>query len=103
METVNGELKVPILKKDAIINIELNYSQMGALVQSLFIFASHWDDAKRKQFQEVLEKKGKLDDPEFITYILLDQIYRNTILKAQQEDKIEMTDVSMSALSTPTN
>ena len=99
METQNTELKVPILKKDSTISITLNYSQMGALVQSLFIIAGHWSEEKRNEFKEILEQKGQLKDAEQITYILIDQIYRNALNIAKAEDKIEMTGITRAPIN----
>lgn len=90
-------IKVPILKKDEKVTIEVDYNDSGAIAQALFIIAKTWSPEKIEQFRTAIDSRSKLTDIEMICYVYLDKIYRSILEKAKEEDKVEFTELNMTA------
>jgi hypothetical protein len=88
-------LKVPIVKKDAIVPIEMNYTEIACLVQGLFLIAGRWTPEQIEEFKQLLESKVTSKDPQQITYIVLDQFYRKILSKAKELDMIEYSEMTI--------
>lgn len=91
MENIEN-LKVPVLKRDAKVTIELDYNECGAIAQTLFCLASTWDKDKIDEFQKIVSEKGKLTDISMICYVYMEKVYRNILEKAKSEDNVDYTD-----------
>lgn len=89
----NNNLKVPLLKKDAVVNIEFDYNKAGALVQAMMIIGGKWDKVKQSEFQDVIKNNKEVKDIEFLTYLYLDRTYREVIDIASKQDMIEFTNI----------
>jgi hypothetical protein len=87
-------MEIPVLKKDAKVQIEIGYQEAAAIAQTFFIIAGKWDEATKNEFKTLIDKREQINNPEMITYIILDQLYRKLLQKAKDEDQVEMTKLS---------
>lgn len=91
------EQKVPILKQDAKVMVEVDFNSAGAIAQSLFVIAGKWTDEERKEFQTLLNEKKELSDISQLCYIYLDRLYRLILVEAKKTEQLEYRDLNQAA------
>lgn len=87
--------KIPILKKEETVDVSLNFNQIGAIAQAVFLIASNWqkhEPEKVEQFKSLLEKREPITDVTMACFLYLDLLYKTVIKKAEEEGKVEYVD-----------
>lgn len=94
MEMENEKIKVPILKKDCLVNVPVTYSESASIVQAIFTIASLWDKDEVEKFKNLIEKRERIEEPNMVVYLHLDKLYKKILSAAKEADMIEYTEVS---------
>jgi len=90
---MDSKVKVPILKKDAVITLDLDYQNLGYIAQALMLLAKGFSPEEMEAFKAILANKEPISDLRMAAYINLDMIYRKAIKQAESESKVEYMDV----------
>jgi|APCry1669188910_1035180.scaffolds.fasta_scaffold28359_2 hypothetical protein len=90
-----NSIKVPVLKKDAVINAQLDYNTTGALVQTLFYIVDLWGKEKSEEFINKLKNKEDLTDTSMVIYYYIDRLFRQVMETATKENLVEYTETNL--------
>ena len=89
------KLSIPVIKKDALVNIDISYAECGAIVNSLFSLAKGSAPMDLEEFKKLIEGGLEVKDQIQITYLILDKLYRKILEQAKKNDQIEMTEFTI--------
>jgi len=88
--------KVPSLKRDASVEVVLNYNDAGAIAQAIIIITNNWKKycpEKIELFKKQLEEKTPFTDIEYHCYMILDLLYRRILKTAVDSNQADFIDV----------
>jgi len=88
---------VPILTKDALVDVKINYNICGAIAQSIFIQAENWKKyapEKLEKFKEEAtvmqqDKIKGFSDIELHAFAILDSFYKLILKNAKEQGMTE--------------
>lgn len=92
---IMNSIKVPVLKKDAVINAQLDYNTTGALVQTLFYIVDLWGKEKSEEFINKLKNKEDLTDTSMVIYYYIDRLFRQVMETATKENLVDYTETNL--------
>jgi len=86
------ETKIPILKKDAKVSVDLGYSEAGALAQCIFLITSSWktnSPEKIEDLKKALQERTPITGLEENAFLIIDNMYKKILKQAIETNQVE--------------
>ena len=93
--------KIPVIKPEAMVTIELNSQEISAIVQAIFYISEGWTKDNVDEIITTLQAQKPLTDPRQITFVLLDRVYKKLLKEAQDTNQTAETELTIPSPVTP--
>lgn len=80
--------KIPVLTKEAQVEITISYTEAAALINTLFSLIKTWTPEETEQFKALIEGKKAIESINHLTYVVIDGLYRKILQRAQETDQV---------------
>ena len=95
-ETQEIPSTIPVLRKDAEFTMKINYNDLGAISQAIFLITENWknhEPQKIEDLKKILQDRGQISDLSHHAFLILDNFYKRCISEAKLQGVTEEIDI----------